>query len=536
MSLIANPILPGFHPDPSILRVGDDYYIATSTFEWFPGVALHHSRDLVQWRQLPSPLDRRSQLDMIGDIDSGGVWAPCLSYTHGRFHLIYTDVKSRRGAFKDTHNYLVSAERIEGPWSEPVPLNSSGFDPSLFHDDDGSSWLLNMIWDFRKGRNAFAGIALQRYDIERQQLTGPVHNIFRGTSLGVTEAPHLYRRNGYYYLVTAEGGTGYGHAMTVARSRELTGPYEVDPTNPVLTSNPDAADQLQKAGHGSLVETSGGEWYCAHLCARPVVAGRCMLGRETALQRCVWTEDDWLRIEGGPYPSHRVAGPDLHWQAPLAEPDRDTFESPGLHRYWQSLRRPFDDTRLSLTERPGCLRRKGGESMQSTHRQSLLARRLTHLEVKVETRLSFHPDHFQQMAGLILYYDTQDYVYLRVTRDETLGRCLGIIVSRLGVYDEPLTSDFPLVDGDVRLMARLEREWLRFFHAPGDAQGDPDRDGDGIEWQPIGDPLDISHLCDDDPDYIRFTGTFVGLCAQDLSGAGLAADFHEFDYRPAKSR
>ncbi|WP_280338089.1 family 43 glycosylhydrolase [Salinicola acroporae] len=180
MSLIANPILPGFHPDPSILRVGDDYYIATSTFEWFPGVALYHSRDLTQWRQLPSPLDRRSQLDMIGDIDSGGVWAPCLSYAHGRFHLIYTDVKSRRGAFKDTHNYLVSTERIEGPWSEPVSLNSSGFDPSLFHDDDGSSWLLNMIWDFRKGRNAFAGIALQRYDTERQRLTGPVHNIFRG--------------------------------------------------------------------------------------------------------------------------------------------------------------------------------------------------------------------------------------------------------------------------------------------------------------------------------------------------------------------
>ncbi|WP_242495445.1 hypothetical protein [Salinicola tamaricis] len=174
--------------------------------------------------------------------------------------------------------------------------------------------------------------------------------------------------------------------------------------------------------------------------------------------------------------------------------------------------------------------------MQSTHRQSLLARRLSHFELEVETRLSFDPEHFQQMAGLILYYDAKDYVYLRVTREETLGRCLGIVVSRHGVYDEPLTADVPLMAGDVRLMARLAREKLRFFHAPVDTQGDPDRHADAVDWQPIGDPLDISHLCDDDPDYIRFTGTFVGLCAQDLSGAGLAADFHEFDYRPEKSR
>ncbi|WP_110648965.1 glycoside hydrolase family 43 protein [Salinicola peritrichatus] len=524
MSVITNPILPGFHPDPSILRVGDDYYIATSTFEWFPGVTLHHSRDLVQWRQLPSPLTRRSQLDMIGDIDSGGVWAPCLSYAHGRFFLIYTDVKSRRGAFKDTHNYLVSAERIEGPWSDPVYLNSSGFDPSLFHDDDGTAWLLNMIWDFRKGRNAFAGIALQCYDIERQSLTGPVHNIFQGTSLGVTEAPHLYRRNGYYYLVTAEGGTGYGHAMTMARSRNLTGPYEVDPTNPVLTSDPGMTDQLQKAGHGSLVETQHGDWYLAHLCARPVVEKRCILGRETALQRCHWTEDGWLRVDHGPFPSHQVPAPGLEWQPPAAEADHDTFDGPRLKHYWHALRRPFSPDWLSLEECPGCLRLKGGESMQSTHRQSLLARRLSHFHVEVETRLSFSPVHFQQMAGLIVYYDTKDHVYLRVTHDEASGRCIGIIVSRHGQYDEPLAQDIPLEAGSVRLKARIDRQWLRFSFST-----------EHDDWQDIGEALDISHLCDDDPDYIRFTGTFVGLCAQDLSGGKLPADFHYFDYRPDKS-
>jgi xylan 1,4-beta-xylosidase len=142
---IHNPILRGFNPDPSILRVGDDYYIATSTFEWFPGVQIHHSRDLVNWRLLTRPLDRLSQLDMLGNPDSGGIWAPCLSFADGLFYLIFTDVKAWKGnAYKISHNYLITAPAITGPWSEPIYLNSSGFDPSLFHDDNGRKWLLNI--------------------------------------------------------------------------------------------------------------------------------------------------------------------------------------------------------------------------------------------------------------------------------------------------------------------------------------------------------------------------------------------------------
>ncbi|REJ13534.1 MAG: glycoside hydrolase 43 family protein, partial [Paenibacillaceae bacterium] len=176
MKTIHNPVLRGFNPDPSILRVGDDYYIATSTFEWFPGVQIHHSRDLRHWRLAARPLERRSQLDMLGNPDSGGIWAPCLSYADGLFHLVFTDVKSHVGPFKDTHNYLVTAPSIEGPWSEPIYLNSSGFDPSLFHDDDGRKWLVNMIWDYRKGKNKFAGIALQEYSPEQKRLVGPIRN------------------------------------------------------------------------------------------------------------------------------------------------------------------------------------------------------------------------------------------------------------------------------------------------------------------------------------------------------------------------
>ena len=190
---IRNPILPGFNPDPSILRVGDDYYIATSTFEWFPGVQIHHSRDLVNWRLLTRPLTRPSQLNMLGDPDSCGIWAPCLTHADGKFWLIYTDVKrygrtsvggASGASLRDFHNYLVTADQIDGEWSDPVYMNSSGFDPSLFHDDDGRKWVVNQLWDFRPGQNRFAGIVLQEYSVAERRLIGERVNIFKGTPLG----------------------------------------------------------------------------------------------------------------------------------------------------------------------------------------------------------------------------------------------------------------------------------------------------------------------------------------------------------------
>ncbi|MCK0715845.1 glycoside hydrolase family 43 protein [Chromohalobacter sarecensis] len=523
MENITNPILPGFNPDPSILRVGDNYYIATSTFEWFPGVQIHHSRDLVNWQLLPAALTRKAQIDMVGNIDSGGVWAPCLSYDDGVFYLIYTDVKSRKGAFKDAHNYLVTATDIEGPWSDPLYLNSSGFDPSLFHDSDGTKWLLNMIWDFRKGKASFAGIALQEYSPERRQLVGKVYNIFKGTDLGITEAPHIYKRNGYYYLMTAEGGTWYTHAVTMARASSLTGPYEVDPTNPILTSDQLDQQKLQKSGHGSLVETQDGQWYMAHLCARPIIDKKCILGRETALQKCYWTDDGWLRVEGGPFPQAQVDSPKIPISPVHHENDYDDFSGTDLKRYWNSLRQPFSETWISLSDRPGHLRLKGRESMQSTHHQSLLARRLTTLHLVVETAVDFEPDTFQQMSGLILYYDTADYVYLRISHDERLGKCIGIIESTHGQYNEPLESDIHIPGGLTYLRAEIENSHVQFFVSTHDTA-----------WTKVGTSLDISHLSDDDADYIRFTGAFVGICAQDLSGQAKAADFAYFNYQPAQ--
>ena len=245
MRKIHNPILRGFNPDPSIVRVGAEYYIATSTFEWYPGVAIHRSRDLEHWLPLRQPLRRASQLNMLGNPDSCGVWAPCLTYAAGLFHLVYTDVKrygrttgagSTGASLRDYHNYLVTSPTIEGEWSDPVYLNATGFDPSLFHDDDGRKYLVQMLWDHRPGRNRFAGIVLQEYSTAERRLIGERKLIFQGTAIGFTEGPHLYKRGGHYYLLTAEGGTGWGHAVTLARSRKIEGPYELHPQTYILTS------------------------------------------------------------------------------------------------------------------------------------------------------------------------------------------------------------------------------------------------------------------------------------------------------------
>jgi xylan 1,4-beta-xylosidase len=230
--MITNPILKGFNPDPSIVRVGEDYYIATSTFEWFPGVQIHHSRDLVNWRLLTRPLLRPSQLNMLGDPDSSGIWARCLNWADGLFWLIYTDVKrygrtsvggASGASLRDFHNYLVTCPTIDGAWSDPVYLNSSGFDPSLFHDDNGRKYLMNQLWDHRPGHNRFAGIVLQEYCVKERKLIGQRDNIFTGTPLGFTEAPHLYKRNGYYHLLTAEGAPALA-MRSLWRAQSNSGP------------------------------------------------------------------------------------------------------------------------------------------------------------------------------------------------------------------------------------------------------------------------------------------------------------------------
>jgi xylan 1,4-beta-xylosidase len=523
MKAIQNPVLPGFHPDPSICRVGDDYYVVNSTFEWFPGVPIHHSRDLVNWRLIGHALTRRSQLDLRGVVDSGGVWAPSLSYADGRFWLVYTNVRSRLTNFKDFGIFLTTAPNILGPWTEPIFLNSIGFDPSLFHDDDGRKWVVNMMWDFRKNRARFAGIVLQEYDPAARALAGPMTNILAKKAL--TEGPNLYKVNGYYYLMLAEGGTGWNHGISMARARSITGPYELDPQPSVLTSRDDYGLALQKAGHGELVQTQSGEWYLAHLCSRPITPERrCMLGRETAFQKVAWSADGWLRLaDGGRHPQVTAPAPAGLPPTPCsAVPPRDDFEECKLNPSWSSLRMPVDESWLSLSERPGWLRLRGRDSQHSLFEQSLVAKRLGSFRAQAETCMEFSPNHFTQMAGLICYYDTRTHFYLRVSHEETLGKVLGIVLTDDGHYDELIDSQIAINDWRrIYLRAAIDYQRLQFSASP-----------DGKTWRAMGPFLDASKLSDDYGQGLHFTGAMVGLCAQDVGGARRAADFDYFDFRP----
>ncbi|MDE7297469.1 MAG: glycoside hydrolase family 43 protein, partial [Lachnospiraceae bacterium] len=394
--MIQNPILKGFCPDPSVIRVGGDYYIATSTFEWWPGVKLFHSRDLKHWEQIPSPLRRKSQLNMQGNPPSGGIWAPCLSYDGQYYYLVYTDVKTKKGRYYNTHNYLVYTDDIYGEWSEPLYLNSIGFDPSLFHDTDGKKYLVNMV-------NGFKGVLVQELAPAREEeqqesadknradtfrsecpppfrLVGERKKVYDGSGIGCTEGPHLYHVGDWYYLLTAEGGTGYEHCVTMARAGSVWGPFETDPENPVLTSEKEDLRSLQKCGHADLVDTPEGEWYMVHLCARPLSEQKwCTLGRETAIQKVYWNTDGWLRLSvGGRYArkltpetgeEEQAAGtPEMAGKSGAALAEReirpnpqsihDDFDRPELPLHYSSPRVSCEGF-ADLAARPGFLRLRG---------------------------------------------------------------------------------------------------------------------------------------------------------------------------------
>ncbi|MCO8277735.1 glycoside hydrolase family 43 protein [Actinoplanes sp. TRM 88003] len=534
--MIRNPVLPGFHPDPSIVRAGSDYYIATSTFEWFPGVRLHHSTDLVHWQPLGGALTERRLLDLTGAADSCGIWAPNLTYADGLFHLLYTDVATFAGGYWDPQNYLITAPEVTGPWSDPVVLHGRGFDASLFHDEDGTTWMLSMRADWRPGRNRFGGIEIQQYDPVARRLTGPARLIFEGTGAGLTEAPNIYRKDSWYYLVTAEGGTSWEHQVSVARSRQLFGEYEVDPGGPLLTSAGRPELPLQKAGHGSLVQTAGGEWYLAHLVARPYTpTGRCVLGREAALQKVEWATDAWPRIHDG-VPAEQVpapAGVTVTPRPPSSELlEDDDFDAPALGPNWSTLRRPATPDWADLAARPSHLRIHGGQSPMARHRPSLVARRVTSPRCTFDVTCEFEPRTTRQLAGITAYYNSRNWYYLHLTADDD-----GTPVLDLLVCDSGQVTTAPglrtVVDGVPRVGLRiaLDGPALTFAYTT--------NPGPVAVWHTLGRTFDATTLSDEyaavivpgEPEAWGFTGAFVGLWVQDLGAEGGYADFDRAVYR-----
>ena len=546
---IQNPILRGFHPDPSIIRVGEDYYIATSTFEWWPGVRLHHSRDLKNWEQIEYPLSRISQLDLRGVGASQGIWAPCLTYDQGTFYLVYTVVRSFYCNMYDTENYLVTSDNIHGPWSEPVALNNFGFDPSLFHDEDGRKYMVSMVTDHRVPKKYAGRLVLQEYDPEKKAMTGPVRDIYRGEKIFL-EGPHIYKRQGWYYLFAADTGTGEGHGQSVLRSRDIWGPYEMLKENhgeqreeneafSILTSRHHEDILLQKSGHGDLVETPGGEWYMVHLCGRafadcnPADAGRFpnsrryMMGRETAIQKILWREDGWPVLEaGGTTPQNEVPVPKEVSEEVLCRREaasplvRDDFEEKALSLDYQSLRIPMDEHYLSLRARPGWLRMYGRSGLSSRFSQTLIARRMREYCMEASACVEFEPEVFKQMAGLIFLYDCDNYLYLHISRDEDVGKCITLLKAENKKY-EYLTDYIPVREKETLYLKMETRNAMtRFYY------GYSEKD-----WQEIGPLINASFLSDEACGEGWFTGAMIGICCQDMTGFGRYADFDWFEVK-----
>jgi alpha-N-arabinofuranosidase len=482
----ANPILQGFYPDPSITRVGDDFYLVNSTFDWFPGIPVLHSRDLVHWTQIGNAIDRPDQLDFKNLGLSRGVFAPDISWHDGTFYILNTCVDCGG-------NFVITAKNPAGPWSNPIwlPEIEGGIDPSFFFDEDGSAWLVNNLPP--PGEPLYEGhraIWLQRFDTKTMKLTGPRTLLLNG---GVNpaekpiwiEGPHIFRKDGWYYLIAAEGGTAENHSQVVLRSKTVTGPYEAFRSNPILTQRDlprDRANPITSAGHADFVETSAGEWWATFLATRPYADDYYNTGRETFLMRVRW-QDGWPRItDPGQAIPWKAAKPKLPQQRAPAIPTngaftvRDEFNGSKLPLHWMMMRNPRErwytiaNGRLGLNARPVAL----GDNANP----SFLARRQQHINATATTIVRFDPRSDEDEAGLVALQSDEYWYFLAVGRDH--GRSVIRLKRRAGPK-EPATgvvlkqTALPVASGaPVRLRAQARGAAYDFSWS-----------ADGKRWHPL---------------------------------------------------
>jgi xylan 1,4-beta-xylosidase len=457
-----NPILPGCYPDPSICRVDEDYYLVTSTFEYFPGLPIFHSRDLIHWRQIGHVLDRPSQLDLDEVRPSGGLYAPTIRHHNGTFYVINTlvDGKTGRG------NFIVTATQPQGPWSEPYWLDANGIDPSLLFDDDGKCWYVGTRLNEDGYYTEHTEIFLQELDLKKMKLVGEETVLWDGAVKGVVwaEAPHIYKVSGYYYLLIAEGGTAHHHAVTIVRSKNIAGPYETYRGNPVLTHRHLGLDYpIVGTGHADLVETQNGEWWAVLLAMRPYGGYYYNLGRETFLVPVRW-EDEFPIFSPGTgrvefeYPAPNL--PEHIWQ-PL--PTRDDFNDATLAYQWNFLRTPRDDF-YSLTERKGFLRlRLRPQQLSELTNPSFVGRRQQHIDFTAQASFEFTPQ-ANECAGLVLIQNNNFHFRFVVTYENNNIICL---IRRSHGKDETLaTQHLPV--GHYTLKVTAHEQNYNFYFSTND--------------------------------------------------------------------
>jgi alpha-N-arabinofuranosidase len=411
-----NPILPGFQPDPSIVRVGDDFYLVNSTFGWFPGIPVYHSRDLVHWQQVGNAIDRPGMLDFHGLGVERGVFAPAITWHDGTFYILNTCVDCRG-------NFLITAKDPAGPWSNPVWLDFEGIDCSLFVDDDGSAWVVNNGTPPEKPRyDGHRAIWIQAFDLKTLKLFGPRNVLVDG---GVhpqdkpvwAEGPHVFRKDGWYYLMAAEGGTAENHSETIYRSRRPDGPYQPGPVNPILTQRELSADRpnrIEATGHADLVRLADGSWWGVFLATRPFAGQSTLLGRETYLLPVTWANGWPLFLPAGAPVPLVVKRPALP-ASPASQWDKwtDDFSEPVLSPEWLRLRGsgPVQDHAL---DRGDLVLVPGADPAGSLGTPSFVGRRLRHAAATVTTTVSFAPERAGDFAGLLAFMDEGHFLALGI--------------------------------------------------------------------------------------------------------------------------
>jgi alpha-N-arabinofuranosidase len=470
MPILHNPILPGFHPDPSICRLGEDYFLVTSSFEYFPGVPLFHSRDLLNWRQIGHVLTRPSQLNLLGVKGSDGVYAPTIRCHNGRFYIVTTNVTMGG-------NFLVWTDDPFGAWSEPVWLDQGGIDPSLLFDE-GRVYLTST--SSGGGRDTPLPPEFGRWaavqseiDIETGRRLSETRPLWSGTGGKYPEGPHLYHIGAYYYLLLAEGGTEYGHMVTIARSNSPWGPFVPCPHNPILTHR--STDlPIQATGHADLIEAHDGSWWLVCLGVRPNphdYPARYHLGRESFLAPMRWTEDGWP-VVGLEYNEGRLemeaelahALPPHPWPA---EPVCDEFDGDSLAPVWNFLRAPRPSS-ISLSARPGWLTLHGSaDTLDGRGVPAWVGRRQQHVCVRMQTLLDYAPTGPGEEAGLTVRMDEEHHVELAIAQRN--GARVALLRRRIGslVGEEGIT---PLPAGPIELVIEADHTWYRFaWRLPGGA-------------------------------------------------------------------
>lgn len=480
-----NPVRKGMYPDPSIVRVGEDYYMVNSSFIFFPCIPISHSKDLVHWNIIGHAITNPSWA-YLDHLEGGrGYWAPDISYSDGTFYITATYRLNDDGVVY-RKQIVVSSTNAAGPYSEPVFIDEDGIDPSIFHEEDGRKYML-----LNRGARIFELSADCRKQIS------PASLLFYGDQKRAPEGPHLLKKDGYYYLFLAEGGTGLSHRITVSRSKTLLGNYEPCPYNPILRQQDEKAG-IQRAGHGKPVQTSNGEWYMVYLCGRVIGDGYTILGRETALDPITWTADGWPIVNHLKGPSVLQKRPNLPISVESGQ-DFDDFNNESLNPMWMFPRPPEKDG-YKISDKKLII--KGSKApLSSMEARNIVLRRQQDFVFTATAKMEIPTLKANQNAGLICYYDENTWIRLGVFWDGEKNYLK--VEEHIG--DKDISSKAIVLKKETSIYLRVNTHYLRreFYYSL-----------DGEQYYPVAEYDNIYYLCDEGLNKgKRFTGAMVGMYA-----------------------